>query len=58
MGHKSLDMICDPSVGEEQAAKFETILTTVRYIRSAAQLKKEYFDVLVTTQSYPKSFAI
>ena len=38
----SLDMICAPSVVEEQAAKFETVFTTVRYIRSAAQLKKEW----------------
>ena len=37
----SLDMICDPSVGEEQATKFETVFTAVRYISSATQLKKE-----------------
>ena len=36
----SLDMICAPSVGEEQAAKFETVFTAVRYNRSAAQLNK------------------
>ena len=36
----SLDMICAPSIGEEQAAKFETVFTAVRYIRSAAQLNK------------------
>ena len=36
----SLDMICDPSVGEEQAAKFELVFTAVRYIRSAVQLNK------------------
>ena len=36
----SLDMICAPSLGEEQAAKFETVFAAVRYIRSAAQLKK------------------
>ena len=37
----SLGMICAPSLGEEQAAKFETVFTAVRYIRSAAQLKKK-----------------
>ena len=26
----SLDIICDPSVGEEQAAKFELVFTSVR----------------------------
>ena len=41
LNRASLDMICAPSVGEEQAAKFETVFTAVRYIRSAAQLKKE-----------------
>ena len=34
-------MICASSVGEEQAAKFETVFTAVRYIRSAAQSRKE-----------------
>ena len=34
-------MICAPSVGEEQAAKVETVFTAVRYIRSAAELNKE-----------------
>ena len=36
----SLDTICAPSVGEEQAAKFELVFTSVRYISSEAQLKK------------------
>ena len=36
----SLEMICTPSVGEEQAAKFESVFTAVRYIYSKAQLKK------------------
>ena len=36
-----LGMICVPSVGEEQAANFETVFAVVRYIRSDAQLKKE-----------------
>ena len=34
-------MIFAPSVGEEQAAKFELVFTAVGYIRSTAQLKKE-----------------
>ena len=37
----SLDMIGAPSVGEEQAAKIELVFAAVRYIQSAAQLKKE-----------------
>ena len=36
----SLDMICAPSVGEEQDATFELVFTTVRYIHYAAQLNK------------------
>ena len=36
----SFDIICAPSVGEEQAAKFESVFTAVRYIYSPAQLKK------------------
>ena len=32
----SYDIICAPFVVEEQAAKFELVFTTVRYIRSAA----------------------
>ena len=35
-------IICSPSVGEEQADKFETVFAAVRYIQSDAQLKKEY----------------
>ena len=47
-------MICAPSVGEEQAAKFGLVFTLVRYIRSAAQLKRNSCDVSVQTQSYPR----
>ena len=36
-----LDMICDPSIGEEQVAKFETVFTAARYIRSTFHLNKE-----------------
>ena len=35
-----LDMICAPSIGEEQADKFELVFNVVRYISFAAQLKK------------------
>ena len=36
----SLDMICAPSVGEEQAAIFEKVSYAVRYIFNEAKLKK------------------
>ena len=36
----SLDIIFAPSVGEGQAAKFESLFTAVRHICSAAKLKK------------------
>ena len=42
LNRASLDIICAPSIGAEKAAKFETLFTAVRYICSAAQLKKEY----------------
>ena len=42
LNRESLEMICSPYVGEEQAAKFETVFATVTYIRSDAQLKKEW----------------
>ena len=35
----SLDMICAPYVGEEQAAKFEKVYYAVRYIFNEAKLK-------------------
>ena len=41
LNRASLDMICAPSVGEEQADKFETVFTAVRYIFSTAQSNKE-----------------
>ena len=34
LNRESLDMICDPSVGEEQFVEFETVFTAVRYICS------------------------
>ena len=36
----SLDMICAPSVGEEQNAIFEKVFNAVRYIFNEAKLKK------------------
>ena len=39
----SLDMICAPSVDEEQAAKFEKVYYAVRYIFNEAKLKKGCF---------------
>ena len=36
----SLDMICDPSIGEEQAARFEKVYYAVRFISNEAQLKE------------------
>ena len=36
----SLDMICAPSVGEEQDAMFEKVYYAVRYIFNEAKLKK------------------
>ena len=36
----SLDMICTPSVGEEQDAIFESVFTAVRYIYSRGKFKK------------------
>ena len=32
LNRKSLDMIFDPSVGEQQVTEFETVFTSVRYI--------------------------
>ena len=40
LNRAALDMMCAPSVGEGQAAKFESEFTAVRYICSEAQLKK------------------
>ena len=40
LNRQSLNMICAPSVGEEQVAKFETVFTSVRYIFSTAHFKK------------------
>ena len=40
LNRASLEIICAPSIGEEQAAKFELVFTAVRYIHSESQLKK------------------
>ena len=41
LNRELLDIICDPSVGEEQFSKFEIFIYAVRYIRLTAQLKRE-----------------
>ena len=38
---ESLDMICAQYVGEEEAAEFEKLFSSVRYICFDAQLKKD-----------------
>ena len=40
LNRASYAMICAPSFGEEQAAEFEIVFASVRYIRSDAQLNK------------------
>ena len=40
LNRASLEMICAPYVGEGQAAKFESVFTSVEYIYSADQLNK------------------
>ena len=40
LNRASLDMICAPSVGEEQDAIFETVFTVVRCICNEARLKE------------------
>ena len=40
LNRASLDMICTPSIGEEQDAKFESVFTAVRYIYSRGKFKK------------------
>ena len=37
----SLDMICAPSVGEEQAAIFEKVYYAIRYIFNEAKLRQD-----------------
>ena len=41
LNRESLDMICAPSVGEEQVTEFEKVSTDVIYIFSTEHLKKE-----------------
>ena len=36
LNRESFDMICDPYIGEEQVAEFETLFTAVRYNISIA----------------------
>ena len=41
LNRESLDIICSPSVYEEQVAKLETVFTEVRYICLDAHLNKD-----------------
>ena len=40
LNKESLDMICAPYVGEEQAASFEKVYYAVRFISKEAKLKE------------------
>ena len=40
LNRESLDVVCAPSVDEEQDAIFETVFTAVRFIFKGAQLKE------------------
>ena len=40
LNKESLDMICAPSIGKEQAARFEKVYYDVRFISNEANLKK------------------
>ena len=40
LNKESLDMICAPSIGEEQAARIEKVYYAVRFISNEAKLKK------------------
>ena len=40
LNKESLEIICAPSIGEEQAARFEKVYYAVRYILNVAKLKK------------------
>ena len=39
----SLDMICSPSAGEEQTARFDKVYYAIRYILNEAKIKKRIF---------------
>ena len=41
LNKKSLDMICAPSIGEEQAERFENFYYAVRFISNETKLKKD-----------------
>ena len=40
LNKESLDMICAPSIGEEEAARSETAYYAVRFVSNEAKLKK------------------
>ena len=39
MTREPMDLMCSPSVGEEQVVKFETVFFAVRYMREPGNLK-------------------
>ena len=41
INREPLDIVCAPYVGEEQAAKFETVFAVLRYIHFYALLNKD-----------------
>ena len=49
-------MICAPSIGEEQAARFEKVYYAVRYILNEAKLKKGWFSYLPKNSVCLKKF--
>ena len=49
-------MICAPSIGEEQAARFEKIYYAVRYTLNEAKLKKVQFSYLPQNSVCLKKF--
>ena len=54
LNRASLGIICAPSVGEEQAVKFETLFAAIIYIRSDAQLKKDVSHNTIISNSFAK----
>ena len=56
LNKESLDMICAPSIGEEQAARFEKVYYAVRCILNEAKLKKGWFSYLPQNSVCLKKF--
>ena len=49
-------MICAPSIGEEQAARFEKVFYAVGFISNEAKLKKGQFSYLPQNSVCLKKF--